>query len=737
VSGLAMTDTEQEQPTHRFGVFELDLRRGELRKHGVRLKLQQQPLQVLKILLEHPGEVVTRDDIQKGLWPGDTYVDFDNAINSSIRKLREALGDSAESPRFIETLPRRGYRFIAPVLHPLSFSPVPAANGFVCLPSQADNHEKRKKARRVGWWPIASAIAGLLTVGAVLGFWLSHSDSNSNAVNTLLGATPFTSYPGYEVLPNFSPDGTRVAFSWQHPGASFPDVYIKLLGPGGPVRLSSAGGFGPAWSPDGRFLAFLRPVDALHTAVMVIPAVGGQEREVARTTFLASFFVVHRYGWAVPGPFLTWSPDGKWLLTLDQRSPGRSQPHAIARVSVESGEKQILTSPAPGTLGNGGLALAPDGKRLAFTQDSGFWARDIYVVPVSRDLLFSGRARRITFDNKAIGAVAWTSDGRNLVFSSFRDGKLELWKIAVEARSRPTRLNLTDDEIGDVAISRDGKHLLYSHELDDQNIWRVSLNDQHVTGPRNFIASTRRDTQGYYSPDGKRIVFESNRSGNEEIWICKADGSDPVQLTYFENAWAGSPKWSPDGRNIVFGSNAAGNWNIYAVSSGGGQPRRLTYNGADHSWPSWSRDGQWIYFFSNRDKQGQIWKMRANGGPEIQVTRNTGYRSDEAVDGKDLYYWNEQGLWKVPSSGGREVKVKGSYIFAPSKNGIYYTSNPESRLSTFELHFLDFRTQRTKMVGVLPGPLGWSIHISPDEHSIIYGKMDREGSELMLIENFQ
>ncbi len=175
--------------------------------------------------------------------------------------------------------------------------------------------------------------------------------------------------------------------------ASHPDVYIKLLGPGEPVRLSSAAGFGPAWSPDGRFVAFLRPVDQWHAAVVVIPAVGGQEREVTRMTFDASF-IVDRYGWPVPAPFLAWSPDGKWLLTLDQQSPGKSQPHAIVRVSVETGEKRILTSPPPATLGDGGLALAPDGKRLAFTQDSGFWARDIYIVPVSGDLLLRWKTRK-------------------------------------------------------------------------------------------------------------------------------------------------------------------------------------------------------------------------------------------------------------------------------------------------------------------------------------------------------
>src|SRR6202163_1692197 len=99
----------------RFATFEVDLRAGELRKQGKRIKVQEQPFHVLTVLLQRPGEVVTREELRNQNWPPDTFVDFDNSLNTAINKLREALGDSADSPRFIETLPRRGYRFIAPV----------------------------------------------------------------------------------------------------------------------------------------------------------------------------------------------------------------------------------------------------------------------------------------------------------------------------------------------------------------------------------------------------------------------------------------------------------------------------------------------------------------------------------------------------------------------------------------------------------------------------------------------
>ena len=158
-----MEDTEQEDRTHRFGVFELDLRKGELRKHGVRLKLQQQPLQVLGILLERAGGLVTREEIQKRLWPEDTYVDFDNAINGSIRKLRDVLSDSSDTPRFIETLPRRGYRFIAPV------AGVPVASTTAVA---------LENGRRI-WWLVAAATAISLALGR---HWVSGIQGQSRTL---------------------------------------------------------------------------------------------------------------------------------------------------------------------------------------------------------------------------------------------------------------------------------------------------------------------------------------------------------------------------------------------------------------------------------------------------------------------------------------------------------------------------------------------------------------------------
>ena len=738
-----MTDTVQPTPIHRFGVFELDVCRGELRKYGVRIKLQQQPLQILALLLERPGDLVTREEITKRLWPDDTYGAFDSAINSSIRKLREALGDTVENPRFLQTHSRRGYRFIAPVSNQ---SPLASASGdgLGNAQARAGKQVTSTKPFRLLSWPMAVTISGFCVIGVALLFWFHRSRLDTGTGGELLTAVPFTSYPGYQVLPAFSPDGSRVAFSWQKLGTSQPEVYLKLMGAGEPVQVSAKGGFGPVWSPDGRFLAYLRPINAVadeespltHAAIVVTPALAGHEREVTRISgFLGD---ISRFGWSIPAPLIAWSANGHWLLTLDQGTGG-AEPLAMVRVSVDAGEKRPLTLPSSIGWNHGGLALSPDGKRLAFTEDSGFWARDIYVVPVSNDFSFMAKPKRITFDRKAIAGLAWSGDSKHLIFSSHRSGKLQLWKIAAEPGSVPIRLGLTDDQVTDLAVSHDGRHLLYAHDRDDQNIWRVSLKDGRLSRASSFIASTRRDTQARYSRDGKRIAFESNRSGNEEVWVCNADGSHPVQLTDLGNAWAGAPSWSPDGKQIAFAANAAGEWDIYTVNSDGGKPRRLTYAGADESWPIWSRDGHWMYYFSNRSKKRQIWKIRVSGGPEVQVTTQGGLWSNDSVDGKHLYYVNETGLWKMPISGGSEVNIARSSSFVPAEEGLFFVDAQKDKdLSTsFPLSLLNFKTQERRIVGTLPGPLGWNIEISPDSHSILYAKFDHSGSELMLVDNFR
>ncbi len=240
-----MAETEPQLRLLRFGNFEVDLRTGELRKGGVKQKFGGQPFQVLSILLERPGDVVTREELQKRLWP-DTFVDVDHNLNTAINKIREVLGDSAESPRFVETLPRRGYRFIGELEPPMQ--PVVAVepdHGFL--------------SRR--WLKIAAGVLAIsvVAVAAVVAYrWHRPQGPQEQAALT---AVPFTALPGQATSPAFSPDGSRIAFAWNGDpahGAKGFDLYVKALGSETLLRLTQhpSEWISPAWSPDGTQVAF-------------------------------------------------------------------------------------------------------------------------------------------------------------------------------------------------------------------------------------------------------------------------------------------------------------------------------------------------------------------------------------------------------------------------------------------------------------------------------------------------
>jgi Tol biopolymer transport system component/DNA-binding winged helix-turn-helix (wHTH) protein len=657
---LTMERAARSRQVVRFGVFELDLRTRELRKQGVRIKLQGQPFQILEMLLEQPGELVTREELQQRLWADGSFVDYEQGLNIAIKKLRLALGDSADSPRFVETLARRGYRFIAPVEGAVDGSDVCTERNVSAAPAHPENKPLRKTrwtVSRLVWSGVLLALMTALTVW----FHVAHSGSKSSISPPRI--IPLTSYPGEEIYPALSPDGNMLAFSWNGEKEDNFDIYVKLLDSGAPMRLTTnpADDFSPVWSPDGRNLAFLRS-NGQYFDIILIPALGGVERKLWQSEVKSA--------WELVG--LSWSPDGKFLAFADKSSESHQ---SIFLLSIETGERRRLTYP-PECLDDLIPAFSPDGQSLAFVRSP----EGIYLVSLLEGTS-RNQPRRLALDGKTIGGLTFSSDGRSVVFSSYRNGNnLSLWRISTHG-GEPQRLSVGEQNVLSPSVARHGDRLVYRQDASDMNIWRIEAlhpgphpftTTRHP--PTRLIASTTDDMDPRFSPDGKKIAFSSGRSGWFEIWVCDSDGRNPIQVTDLGGQESGSPRWSPDGRFIAFDSAKEGSTDIYVTRAEGGTPRRLTTEDSHDARPSWSKDGRWIYFGSNRSGDFQIWKLPSQGGTAVQVTRQGGYEALESPDGKWLYYAkqdNVKGIWRVPVEGGEE-----SQVIADGQVGLWGVATP-------------------------------------------------------------
>jgi Tol biopolymer transport system component len=589
--------------------------------------------------------------------------------------------------------------------------------------------------RRLLWGAVL--LAGIAIVALALWVVLPHGGPQP-----ALRTVPLTSYPGIELSPAFSPDGRQVAFAWNGEKQDNFDIYVKLVGSEDrPLRLTTlpARDNFPAWSPDGRQIAFLRAASENDYGIFLVPALGGVERKVAEV----SISVASR-------PSLAWTPDGRWLVTAATVSGPRTS--ALRLVSAESGEMRQLTTPPATWWGDVGGVPSPDGRHLAFLRRPTFWVPDIFVLPLSRDFLPLGEPRRLTNQGWwTANSLRWTADGRELLCVREREGAADLWRIPV-AESGSARLVSAIGRAGvDLAVSPLGDKLAYSDYYRDTDIWRLELNQGRAPKPIRYVSSTRLELSPSISPDGKRIVFTSLRSGSSQIWVADSDGSNVAPLTPPRQPVAGAPRWSPDGAQIAFDGLIEGDYDVYVISAAGGKPRRLTANPVTDAVPSWSRDGKWIYFASNRTGEFRIWKMPSSQGPgsEVQVTKKGSAwlgLAFESTDGKFLYYSvpHSQGpasasVWRMPAQGGEEVPVIPSINnvrnFDVVDDGIYF----ETAVSRgqFSLCFYRFATGKSELIAKIDKEGYQCLSISPNRRWLLFNALEERGGDLWLVENFR
>jgi Tol biopolymer transport system component len=557
-----------------------------------------------------------------------------------------------------------------------------------------------------------------------------------------------TSYPGNEREPSFSPDGSQVAFSWDAGHVGRCQIYVKQVGSERLLHLTSsaADDRNPVWSPNNRWIAFLRTSDPNAVEVILIPALGGRERKLAQ---LEAPWDTSTAELRPPVGHLAWSPDSKWLVVTDRNS----RTIGLSLVSIETGEKRKLTSPSAEWIGDFSPAFSSDGQNLAFIRAPSWSVSELYLLSLDKNLAPHGNPKRIAAQNCWIVNPVWIQ-GEEIAFSCGQWGAgRRLFRTKISEAGNPRLVGSLGENVYFLAISHSGR-LAYSQEEMDWDIWRVKLADTNQGFNRaigadkvagRFLSSTRIDSNPQYSPDGTKVAFESLRSGNSEVWITEADGSNAFQLTSAGAPVSGFPRWSPDGKRIVFHSRPRGQADIFVIDAAGGIPRQLTDNSSDDVAPSWSRDGRWIYFSSHRSGEFEIWKIPSEGGSAIRVTNRGGSIPLECPAGRFLWYSKENpglgaSLWKVPTTGGQETLVvklmaNGS-TYTVTQHGIYFIGfdSPDPGMS---IQFLDSNTGRITRITSVERPPTLGLAVSPDRLWLLYSRMEHRESDLMLVENFR
>ena len=715
----------------RFGTFELDVTSGELRKAGVLVSLQDQSLKALVELVERPGDLVTRDRLRQRLWPDGTFVDFDHGLNAVINRLRETLGDSAETPRFIQTVPRRGYRFIAPV-----------EGGVEARAAVPQPPIGLLRTRKFLWVAIGAAGVVLIVAATALLRRAPSVDTPSPSIVAL------TRLPGRESGPAFAPDGEQVAFEWSGEKLDNSDIYVTLVGSTSVRRLTtdSADDFAPSWSQDGRRIAFLRK-SGNSARIHLTSALGGPDSKLS--DFPVGVVEVEGFRSAK----IAWAPDGRHIVA--GRDPRVSQHGAagLYLIPVEGGEPRAITHPT-----HPGFDLAPtfsaDGRSLAYLECESMGVFlpllmpdrcGVRITEVNESAIPTRSPRPLATQRVDPTGLAWSRDGQSIILAMAASGPERLRRVWV-AEDRPTeRIEIAGESLEfSPATTGSRDRLAFAQVQWDSHLYRFNgaLPVDEVAPSSGF------ETDPHFSPDGRRLAFGSGRSGTMQIWVAEADGSNGRQLTHMQGS--GSPAWSPDGRSIAFDSqDVGGQVRIWIVDADGGTPRQITSGLGNQSVPRWSADGKSIYFANDLGTTRDIWRVPAMGGVPQQVTRTgSGFVGYEFSDGTSLLYQPVNGdsaLLLMPLAGGtgprRLVECVRCASFAPAGGVVVYVPcDPSARPP---LRAIDPLSGKDRLLGRLvnfpPGAMHVNLAASPDGNTIIFrGLVSRSRSgDLMLIENFR
>jgi Tol biopolymer transport system component len=382
--------------------------------------------------------------------------------------------------------------------------------------------------------------------------------------------------------------------------------------------------------------------------------------------------------------------------------------------------------------------FSPDGSLVAFRREMGDSSDMVYVISVS-----GGQERRLSFESAPIDGLAWSPDGKSILLSSGRATSVgNIWRVPIDG-GQAVALTTPLAHISTPVVSAAAHRLAYINSPNNASVWRLPLLASGEA--EQFIASNFFDSSARYSPNGQFIAFRSDRSGANEIWVCRSDGKEPRRVTNFNGPMTGSPQWSPDNRSLAFDSRGTGRADIYVVSLAGGSPTRIT-NGvatnADNVVPNWSRDGRSIYFSSNRTGEWQVWRKSLDGSSEMQITTNGGFNGVESSNGTALYFVHDLGkadIWRLSLRSGKSEPVLQTLepgmwgAWTVERDKLYYMKRRRSIGEPANIFRLDLTSGATETLGKVQNVVNGGISISPDGRWMLFAQNNSSRSSSIMI----
>jgi len=678
-----------------------------LEREDQKINIEPKVMQVLLYLVDKQERIVSKEEIIKEVWKDVIVVD--KVLTRAISQLRKHLNDQAETPRYIETIPRKGYRLIAEVKE-ASSSP-----GLIIRSLFITGNNR---------------ILPLITILALSSFAITYR-LNQKEVSPhppAVQSMPLTSFHSWEYDPAISPDGNYLAFVWN--GVNTPgwniknnntkswDIYIKSLKTDTIFPFSTLEGSegSPVWSADGQYLVYYQRI-SFDSCRLLMKALQGDRK----TRVLGS--IKSRY------PDLAWSPDGKFLAFNEQPAEGAT--YHLSLLSLITLKKQQLSFPPASVWGDHQPSFSPDGKQLAFTRAFSEGVQEMFLFDFKNEKLHP-----LTHLGGNIHGHQWTADGRSIVFSYNPNGHSELRQLRLDdGFILPF---LPGIEAANPQLH--GPNIVFEHWESQTNVWELHLPSGSV---RPYIASTFWDLHPSFSPDGKNIAFASNRSGHYEIWLKNTEDGQEKQLTHFNSGFTSTPRWSPDGRQLAFEIRKNGQTDLYLHILESGQNKSFANTACDELTPFFSADGQWLYYTSSQNDQWNVWRKSLTSDSVEQVTHEGGYGAQASSNGKMVFYTKHgrEGLWSFDMKDRQEKVILpflshvdwGNWIL--TSDGIFAIRRAESP-NPDRLVFFDFQEKSSTPIFTFPDRVPdqeAALALSPDGQYLLFGQLNHAACDIKWI----